>query len=104
MSFTKVCSSSLDGIIEFFDRYVDCSGQVCNPTKSIIFAGSMSAVRHDLLANKIGFQMGILPLVYLGVPIFKGRPKASYFQPVADPIKNKLVSWKASLLSIAGRV
>ncbi|KAI5447197.1 hypothetical protein KIW84_014883 [Lathyrus oleraceus] len=39
-----------------------------------------------------------------GGPIFKGRPKASYFQSVADKIRNKLAAWKASLLSIAGRV
>ncbi|CAJ2642122.1 unnamed protein product [Trifolium pratense] len=33
-----------------------------------------------------------------------GRPKASYFYPIADKIKTKLSAWKASLLSIAGRV
>ncbi|KAK2369004.1 hypothetical protein QL285_082161 [Trifolium repens] len=42
--------------------------------------------------------------MYLGIPIFKGKPKVSYLQPVADKIKAKLASWKASLLSIAGRV
>jgi len=36
----------------------------------------------------------------LGVPIFKGRPKACHLQPIAE----KLSAWKASLLSIAGRV
>lgn len=48
--------------------------------------------------------MGFLPFLHLGGPIFKGRPKASYFQSVADKIRNKLAAWKASLLSIAGRV
>ncbi|CAJ2670958.1 unnamed protein product [Trifolium pratense] len=33
-----------------------------------------------------------------------GKPKASYLQPIADKIKLKLSAWKASLLSIAGRV
>jgi hypothetical protein len=38
------------------------------------------------------------------VPIFKGKPKITYLQPIADKIKLKLSAWKASLLSIAGRV
>jgi mannosylglycoprotein endo-beta-mannosidase len=38
------------------------------------------------------------------VPIFKGKPKASHFQYIADKVKLKLSAWKASLLSIAGRV
>jgi hypothetical protein len=44
-----------------------------------------------------------LPFIYLGVPIFKGKPKTAYFQPLVDKIKIKLASWKASLLSYAGR-
>jgi len=56
------------------------------------------------LANNLGVNIDSLPLTYLGVPIFEGGPKYVYFQPIADKIKNKLVAWKASLLSIAGRV
>ena len=38
------------------------------------------------------------------MPIFKGKSKASYFQPIIDKIKVKLASWKASLLTFAGRL
>ena len=51
-----------------------------------------------------GFRLGTTPFTYLGVPIFSGKPKAAHFAPIADRIKNKLAAWKASLLSIAGRV
>jgi hypothetical protein len=40
----------------------------------------------------------------LGVPIFKGKPRVIHLQPIADRVKLKLSAWKASLLSIAGRV
>lgn len=56
------------------------------------------------IVNFLGFSVGSLPFTYLGAPIFKGRPKCSYFQPIADRVRIKLASWKASLLSIAGRV
>jgi hypothetical protein len=54
--------------------------------------------------NNIGFNVGSFPFNYLGVPIFKGKPKARFFYPIADKIKNKLSAWKASLFSITGRV
>jgi hypothetical protein len=51
-----------------------------------------------------GFKNGTLPFNYLGVPIFKGKAKKVYFQPMADKVKLKLSAWKASLLSLEGRV
>jgi hypothetical protein len=52
----------------------------------------------------LNFNVGQLPFNYLGVPIFKGKPKVSHLQPIADRIKLKLSAWKASLLSMVGRV
>ncbi|CAK8544840.1 unnamed protein product [Lathyrus sativus] len=104
MLLTQSNPSTLEAIIELFDRYSLCFGQVCNPAKSIMFASSMVVVRYGFLASKIGFKMGFLRFLYLGAHIFKGRPKASYFQPVVDKIRIKLAAGKASLLSIAGRV
>ncbi|MCH88157.1 RNA-directed DNA polymerase (Reverse transcriptase), partial [Trifolium medium] len=80
------------------------SVQAINPQKSTIFVGSISNARLQSIANSLGFSIGTLPFIYLGVPIFKGKPKAIYFQPLVDKIKTKLASWKASLLSYAGRV
>ena len=49
-------------------------------------------------------KIGTLPFNYLGVPVFRGKPKVVHLQPIVDKIKAKLSSWKALLLSIAGRV
>lgn len=51
----------------------------------------------------LGFGQGPLPFTYLGVPIFIGKPRTHFLQPIADKIKAKLVSWKGKLLSIMGR-
>jgi hypothetical protein len=48
--------------------------------------------------------LGTVPFNYLGVPIFKGKPKSFHLQPITDKVKQKLSAWKASWLSIAGRV
>jgi hypothetical protein len=60
----------------------------------------ISPTRPQNIINLLGFYIDYLPFNYLGVSIFKGRPKACHLQPIAE----KLSAWKASLLSIAGRV
>jgi len=80
------------------------SRQIINPSKSIVFYGSISPARIDQIVDLIGFNKGSLPFTYLGVPIFKGKPKKSHLQPIADEIKSKLSAWKAFLLSIVRRV
>lgn len=64
----------------------------------------MSPSRLNILADFYGFNKGSTPFNYLGVPLFKGKPKKVFLQPIADKVINKLASWKGSLLSFAGRV
>lgn len=42
--------------------------------------------------------------MYLGAPVFKGKPKRIHLQPITDRIKLKLASWKGVLLSSMGKV
>ncbi|KAL3629954.1 hypothetical protein CASFOL_026266 [Castilleja foliolosa] len=44
------------------------------------------------------------PFIYLGAPIFKGRSKLAYFEPIYQKIKQKLEGWKCKYLSFAGKV
>ena len=59
----------------------------------------------QLIHNLIDFSVGTLPFYYLGVPIFKGKPKKIHLHPIADKVEKtkKLSTWKAFLLSIDGR-
>ncbi|KAL8546391.1 hypothetical protein ACS0TY_006207 [Phlomoides rotata] len=45
-----------------------------------------------------------LPFSYLGVPLFRGSPKAAHLKSTADRIIAKFAGWKRSALSMAGRV
>ncbi|CAJ2663194.1 unnamed protein product [Trifolium pratense] len=104
MLFCKGTSVNINVLTEFFAKYAQISGQYVNPLKSTIFAGSMSQSRVNNIAYSLGFSIGLLPFIYLGVPIFKGKAKTCHFAPIFDKIKLKLAKWKASLLSYAGRV
>lgn len=47
---------------------------------------------------------GSIPFVYLGVPIFYGKPKSRHLNTLADKILSKFDKWSGSLLSLAGRI
>ncbi|GAU46322.1 hypothetical protein TSUD_401930 [Trifolium subterraneum] len=102
--FCKGNLSGLKALKDLFDKYAMESGQVINTSKSTIFSGSITHGRLNLIVQLLNFKLGSLPFNYLGVPIFQGTRKTCHLQPVADKIKLKLSAWKASLLSIAGRV
>jgi hypothetical protein len=70
----------------------------------LFFSGSITHGRLNLIVAVLNFKVGALPFNYLGVPIFRGKPKSSHLQPIADKISSKLTAWKAPLLSMAGRV
>ena len=41
---------------------------------------------------------------YLGVPIFKSKPKSSAWSPIVEKIKRKITGWGAIWLNLAGKV
>jgi hypothetical protein len=102
--FCKGNLSGLRNLKSLFDQYAAESGQVISTAKSTIFSGSITPGRLALIVQLLNFNLGSLPFIYLGVPIFKGKPKVIHLQLIADKIKLKLSACKASLLSIAGRV
>jgi hypothetical protein len=104
MIFCSAKMSGIQNLKNLFIEYANCSDQKVNPAKSSIFSSSISPTRLASIVDQLGFSVGSLPFTYLGVPIFRGKPKASYLQPIANKIKIKLANWKASLLSMAGRV
>ena len=104
MLFGKGTSSNIQNLTDLFTKYAQISCQFVNPQKSSILSGSISPQKLSQISLLIGFSIGTLPFTYLGVPIFKGKAKTAYVQPIIDKVKLKLSAWKSSLLSLAGKV
>lgn len=102
--FCRSDGVTLRNLQGFFDRYSRASGQFINKAKSTFYLGSTLRHRKAVVESYLGFKEGKAPFVYLGVPIFCGKPKRSYLQALADKAKAKLTGWKGKLLSMAGRV
>ncbi|XP_058726377.1 uncharacterized protein LOC131597717 [Vicia villosa] len=88
---------------EVFLSYFMASGQLVNPNKSFVYAGAIPSNVLQSILDLTGFSQASFPFTYHGVPLFKGRVKEAFLQPVADKIVSKLAAWKGSVLSIAGR-
>ncbi|KAK2638786.1 hypothetical protein Ddye_026581 [Dipteronia dyeriana] len=95
---------NLKNIMSAFEVYGNISGKLVNWGKSSIYFGSaVSPSQIGRLQSLVGMQIGRLPFSYLGVPLFRGKPKKSVLQPIADKILSKFANWKEKALSLAGR-
>lgn len=90
-------------IMRFFEEYGLNSSQVINRAKSNVFISKHLKRRHHAIVSFLGIPLGSAPFTYLGVPIFRGKPRSSHFQPIVDKIRLRFSSWMGSLLSMAGR-
>ncbi|CAK8544454.1 unnamed protein product [Lathyrus sativus] len=52
--------------------------------------------------NLSGFEEGLLPLKYLGVPLTCKKLSLNHYLPLVDKILGRMKHWSAKLLSIAG--
>lgn len=104
MVFYKGSKRNLEALMHLLHLYSQASGQHLSLTKCCFYAGNISPSRSASIASVLGFAAGHLPFTYLGVPIFKGKPRKIHLQSTADKIVAKLAAWKGSLLSIMGRV
>jgi hypothetical protein len=98
MIFCKGSKKNALAVASLFLEYAANSGQIISPSKCMIFSGSISTARLAVISRILNFSHGTFPFNYLGVPIFKGRPKSVHLQSIADKIKIKLASWKGHQL------
>lgn len=104
MVIYKSTKDNLQKLMSLFEAYDQISSQHLSLGKCKCFAGSVSSRRLGEISSILGFSQGHFLFTYLGIPIFKGKPKISHLQPITDKIKCKLASWKGFILSIMGKV
>jgi len=86
MIFCTGLKKNIRELISIFNKYSAVSGQIVNNSKSRFFTGSMSVTRINMIANLLGFSVGTVPFLYLGCPIFQGKPKVIHFRSITDKI------------------
>ncbi|KAL0874206.1 hypothetical protein Bca101_023911 [Brassica carinata] len=69
----------------------------------MFLAGVDGASQTDILAA-FPFELGSLPVRYLGLPLTTKRMTVSDYTPLLDRIRKRICSWTARQLSFAGRL
>ncbi|XP_019431738.1 PREDICTED: uncharacterized protein LOC109338847 [Lupinus angustifolius] len=94
--FYKGIKRNLLAFKKLVTTYAQASGQHISLSKCRFYSASDSPRRIFALSSTLGFSSSRLPFNYLGVPLFKGKPRKVHLQAIADRIILKLASWKAS--------
>ena len=94
----------LENIIHVLQVFYLASGLKINVQKSNIFGVGVPMEDVNVRARVTGCAAGNLPFIYLGLPVGSKMNRISHWQGFVDRFQTKLSSWKASLLSIGGRL
>ncbi|KAL8486523.1 hypothetical protein ACS0TY_023277 [Phlomoides rotata] len=104
LGFCKASRRNTRCLKRILDCYASLSGQVFNLDKSKAYFGKHVSVQNrGYFQNTLTIGSAALPFTYLGVPIFRGAPKACHLRGTADRIISKFSCWKGSSLSLVGR-
>jgi hypothetical protein len=86
--------------------YREISGSVISLTKSKIYEWNITPREMLDISRVLGMEgcTSWDAFKYLGVPIFKSKPKASHWTPLIDKLKNRINSWGENWINLAGKV
>ena len=90
---------------EVLDNYQEISGSQINYSKSQIYSWNCSPIEVQSLSRilMIDGKHNWTEFKYLGVPIFKVKPKVSSWDPLIEKLNSKIKAWGASWLNLAGK-
>ena len=84
--------------------FVKASGLAVYPNKSQVYFLNTAPVTQRNIMGIVGFQRGMIPSKYLGVPLGMGKVKKASWQELLDKMKERLSSWVLCLLNVFSRL
>lgn len=95
--------SSLQAITSTLDRFQALSGLSMNKEKTSLFYAGLNQIEAASL-SQLGFNLGSLPIRYLGLPLLHRKLRKSDYSPLLDKITARFNSWTVKYLSFSGRL
>ena len=103
--FTNGGKGSLSYLKKILGDYEAVSGQHMNAEKSSFIPSSKRDMTYSEKIHEVtGFRASSFPIKYLGVPLFKGKGRAVYFEGLIAQVRSRLAGWKTKLLSTGGKL
>ncbi|XP_071728393.1 uncharacterized protein [Rutidosis leptorrhynchoides] len=92
---------SLQNLLKCFEL---ASGLKVYFQKSCLYGVGVEVGEVNLVASRVGCQVGVFPFTYLGLPIGSKMSKLEDWEPVIEKFKCRLANWKMRLMSFGGRL
>ncbi|GJV32771.1 putative reverse transcriptase domain-containing protein [Tanacetum coccineum] len=89
---------------EALDEFGGMSGLLPSKIKSVVFFSNFKQAGRNNILKIMPFQVGILPVRYLRVPLISKRLYIKDCQLLIDKVKKRVFDWKNKVLSFAGRL
>ncbi|KAL9665286.1 hypothetical protein QQ045_020701 [Rhodiola kirilowii] len=78
--FSNGNARSVEALMKLIDNFCRLSGQKLNNAKRLMFSSlNIPDERKNDMLRTTDFSEGLFPVMYLGAPLFIGRPKIEYF-------------------------
>jgi hypothetical protein len=88
------------------DAYTSVSGSEISLGKSKIYSWNITPLEMRSISRILGMEghTNWDSFTYLGVPISKTNPKATHWNQLLEKLRNRISSWGANWLNLAGRI
>jgi len=104
MVFSDGTSKSIQGTLAIFEKFAAMSWLKISLEKSTIFMAGISPNAKTSILQQFPFELGTLPVKYLGLPLLTKRMTQSDYLPLVEKIRARITSWTNRFLSFAGRL
>jgi len=101
--FLQPSASDIRITLDILDLFGAASGLKTNVQKSSVHPIQCLDEDREILLNHLPCPISEFPCRYLGLPLSPHKLTRAQVQPIIDRIADRLPSWKADLLSRAGR-
>ncbi|KAL6551326.1 hypothetical protein OROMI_021814 [Orobanche minor] len=102
--FLNATKKNLHLLNNCLTHYENVSGQKVNNFKSNFIMYKPTPQVASWVQRISGFKNATLPVMYLGVPLWKGFQSFEMYSPLISKIKTKILNWNHHLLSTGGRL
>ncbi|KAL6536656.1 hypothetical protein OROMI_026237 [Orobanche minor] len=102
--FLNATKKNLHLLNNCLTHYENVSGQKVNNFKSNFIMYKPTPQVANWVQWISGFKNATLPVMYLGVPLWKGFQSFEMYSPLISKIKTKILNWNHHLLSTGGRL
>ncbi|XP_059639650.1 uncharacterized protein LOC132282031 [Cornus florida] len=95
---------SISTLKNAIDNFAALSGLSINHSKSNFFIAGINNIQVESIKNLLGFECGILPFKYLGVPLVSSSLKSADCRGLVEKVTRRINHWSSKFLSYAGRL